>query len=118
MTRRGSDDAPRARHPVQELARSLRSWLGALQHPAFVFLYACALGKRCLMASGLVTPSLFSECPRNPVARRRGRPLTALGLVDALTDVQISRRIYQRMPTHTINKIISQRPERDGTCAR
>ena len=32
--------------------------------------------------------------------------LTAPGLVDALTAVQISRRIYQRMLTYTINKIM------------
>src|SRR5574337_1331563 len=35
-----------------------------------------------------------------------GVALTAPGLVDALTAVQISRRIYQRMLTYTINKII------------
>ena len=35
-----------------------------------------------------------------------GVALTAPGLVDALTAVQISRRIYQRMLTYTINKIM------------
>jgi H+-transporting ATPase len=35
-----------------------------------------------------------------------GIALTAPGLVDALTAVQISRRIYQRMLTYTINKIM------------
>ncbi len=35
-----------------------------------------------------------------------GVVLTAPGLVDALTAVQISRRIYQRMLTYTINKIM------------
>jgi len=32
--------------------------------------------------------------------------LTTPGLVDALSAVQISRRIYQRMLTYTINKIM------------
>lgn len=35
-----------------------------------------------------------------------GVALTAPGLVDALTAVRISRRIYQRMLTYTINKIM------------
>ena len=35
-----------------------------------------------------------------------GVVLTAPGLVDALTAVRISRRIYQRMLTYTINKIM------------
>ncbi|MDE2301835.1 MAG: plasma-membrane proton-efflux P-type ATPase [Sphingomonadales bacterium] len=35
-----------------------------------------------------------------------GIALTAPGLVDALTAVRISRRIYQRMLTYTINKIM------------
>ncbi len=35
-----------------------------------------------------------------------GVVLTSPGLVDALTTVQISRRIYQRMLTYTINKIM------------
>ncbi len=35
-----------------------------------------------------------------------GLVLTAPGLVDALSAVQISRRIYQRMLTYTINKIM------------
>jgi H+-transporting ATPase len=35
-----------------------------------------------------------------------GVALTAPGLVDALTAVQISRRIYQRMLTYSINKIM------------
>lgn len=35
-----------------------------------------------------------------------GVALTAPGLVDALTAVKISRRIYQRMLTYTINKIM------------
>jgi H+-transporting ATPase len=35
-----------------------------------------------------------------------GAALTAPGLVDVLTAVQISRRIYQRMLTYTINKIM------------
>jgi H+-transporting ATPase len=35
-----------------------------------------------------------------------GVVLTAAGLVDALSAVQISRRIYQRMLTYTINKVM------------
>ena len=47
-----------------------------------------------------------------------GVVLTAAGLVDALPAVQISRRIYQRMLTYTINKVMRAQRQLLQECGR